>query len=300
MKFFKKRETIVENISFFAIMAAINIVFVLLSGVLPPLMFLLVFILPATSTVVTLLCWKKYYIVYCLVTIGLCLLCSFGIYMYDTFFYVIPSLITGFIFGIMIEKQMPAIHILTLTTILQYILIFLTFIILDKILPSFDFFDRLYNMFGLQDFAYKSEFFHIFSFLIAAIQNLFTYGLIYFCLKNLNYNFNLENDKYIYSNIFSILASLLAIVGYFWCNQLLFIAIFVSLYYFVFQLINLIMTKKKVIIGLIIGLFVCMLFCYPLLYSYPKKPLSAVLFLILIVPLNILDLCNNTLLKRQG
>lgn len=300
MKFFKKKETLVENISFFAIMAAINVVFVLLSAVLPPLMFLIVFILPLTSTIVTLLCWKKYFIVYCIVTIGLCLLASFGIYLYDTFFYVIPSLITGFIFGIMIEKNTPFIHVLVVTTIIQYLLTLLSFIILDKILPNFDFFSRIINVFGLQNFKFKSVFFNSFIFILAGIQNLFTFLVIYFGLIKLNYDINLQNEKAIYINIGSLLASVLAIVGYFIYAPLVYVGIFLSLYYFVYQSINSVLNKNKImIIGLGVLIIITM-FTYPLLYKQTIKPLSVILLLILIGPLNILDVCNNTLLKQQA
>ena len=299
MKFFNKKETIVENISFFSIMSAINVIFVMLTAIFPPLMFLIVFILPLTSAVVTLLCKKKYYFIYFIVTVGLCLLCSFGIYMYDTFFYVIPALITGLIFGILIEKNVPPIHILTVTTIIQYVLTILTFIILDKILPSFDFFSRLYNIFGLNNFKFKAEFFHIFCFLLASIQNLFSFVFIYYFLKRFQFSFNLKNDNKLLINIGSFCASILAIIGYFFYSPLVYIGIFLSMFYFVYQTIELILTKNKSLIISLVVMFIIMLFAYPLLYSYPKRPLAIILLLILIGPVNILDLCNNTLLKRQ-
>ena len=99
MALFKKRETLVQNIAYMAIMAAINVIFVLLTALLPPLMFLMVFVLPLTSAVVTLFCKKRYFPIYFIVTIGLCMLASFGIYIFDTFFYVLPALISGFFFG---------------------------------------------------------------------------------------------------------------------------------------------------------------------------------------------------------
>ena len=100
MEIFKKRETVTQNIAYMAIMSAINIIFVLLSNLVPGLLFLLVLILPLTSTVVTLYCKKVYYPVYAITTLGLCLAVAGGFSIFDALIYVFPSLIVGFVFGV--------------------------------------------------------------------------------------------------------------------------------------------------------------------------------------------------------
>ena len=90
-----KRETLVQNIAYMAIMAAINVVFVLITTLVPALLFLMIFVLPLTSTMVTLLCKKKYFPIYAVATIGLCMVVTLW-KIDDTIFYVIPSIITGF------------------------------------------------------------------------------------------------------------------------------------------------------------------------------------------------------------
>ena len=101
MSVFKKKETIVENMTYMGLMAAINVVFVLLTTFVPFLFFLIVFVLPLTSTIVALHCNKKYFPIYAFATIGLCLLVTIW-KIDDTLFYIIPSIITGFLFAIMI------------------------------------------------------------------------------------------------------------------------------------------------------------------------------------------------------
>ena len=103
-----------------AIMAAINVVFILLATFLPYLYFLLLFLLPLTSTFVMVFCEKRYYIIYSLATIGLCFLASFN-NIGDTFFYIIPSILTGAITGLLIEKQFNGIWIIILTSLIQFI-----------------------------------------------------------------------------------------------------------------------------------------------------------------------------------
>ena len=175
MTLFQKKETIVQNIAYMAIMAAINVIFVLLTAILPPLMFLIVFILPLTSATVTLFCKKRFFPIYFVVTVALCLLVTSGIYIFDTFFYVIPSLITGFIFGILVEQKVPSIYIILISTVVQFVITFLTFIIMNKIIAEINFIDTLLAMFGLSDFVFKGVFAAIFLYSLASIQTVFTY-----------------------------------------------------------------------------------------------------------------------------
>ena len=88
-----KRETLIQNIAYMALMAAINVIFVLLTTLVPVLMFLIIIVLPLTSTMVTLLCKKKYFPIYAIATIALCMIVTIW-KIDDTIFYVIPSIIT--------------------------------------------------------------------------------------------------------------------------------------------------------------------------------------------------------------
>ena len=105
MGIFKKRETLTQNIAFMGIMAAINVVFVLLTTFVPLLFVLIVFVLPLTSTMVALHCNKKFFPIYAVATIGLCLICTIW-KIDDTLFYVIPSIISGFVFALLAERKL--------------------------------------------------------------------------------------------------------------------------------------------------------------------------------------------------
>lgn len=297
---FKKRETVVQNIAYLALMAAINVIFVLLTAVLPPLMFILIFILPLASAVVTIFCKKRYFPIYFIVTTGLCLLATCGIYIYDTFFYVIPSMITGFVFGLMIEKKVNGIHVLTATTAIQYVLTLLTFIILSAIVPNINFFDVLLNMFGLSNFEFKEVFVHVFCFLLASIQMLFTYVIIKFEIRKLGFEINLNDNFRFTTNIISLALLILAISAYFYYAPLVYIFIFVALFYFIYQSIELILSKKipnYIILGSIILLSV---FIFAMLYSYPIKPLAIVLLCIPLGLVNLVHFINNYFTKTEN
>lgn len=297
---FKKRETLTQNIAYMALMAGINVIFVLLTALFPPLMFLMLFILPLASTVVTIFCKKKYYPIYFIVTVGLCLLTTFGIYIYDTFFYVIPSLITGFVFGVMIEKKVSAIKILAATNLLQFGLTLLTFYLLDIILPNMKFTDVIINMFGLQSFPYQLVFLYVFGYLISVIQNLFTYFIIKIEIKKLGISINLLSQYHFIDEIIVFIGAGLSIICYFYYAPLCYIfALFVSLFT-IYQVLTISLSKKIIPIILLIASATISIFIFAFLYQYTVRPLSIVLINIPIGLINLVAIFNNSLLTRQN
>ena len=152
MQFFKKRETLVQNISYMALMAAINVVFVLLTTFIPYLFFLIVFVLPLTSTIVMLFCKKRYFIIYALATLSLCLLITIS-NIGDTLFYVLPSIITGAVFGLMLERGINNTWIIIINTMIQAIITYASFPIIS-LFTGINVIDAFVNLFKLGDFKY--------------------------------------------------------------------------------------------------------------------------------------------------
>lgn len=284
MAFFKKRETLVQNIAYMAIMAAINVIFVLLTAILPPLMFLIVFVLPLTSAVVTLFCKKRYFPIYAVVTVALCLLATFGIYIYDTFFYVIPSLITGFVFGLLIEKKVPAIYIIVSSTALQYVLSFLTFLTLYLILPDINFIDALLSIFGLANFVYKDVFIHLFLFTLASIQTTFAYFILKREVKKLGFEVVEEIKLHYLLFAFVVLIDVLALVMVFIYPPLVYVFIVMNLPFMVYEIISLIYERKKAIYIVMVIALVISISIFVGFYTLIPHPLG----IILVAPMQIL------------
>lgn len=277
MPLFKKRETIVQNIAYMAIMAAINVIFVLLTAVLPPLMFLIIFVLPLTSAVVTLFCKKRYFPIYFISTIALCLIVTSGIYIFDTFFYVIPSLITGFVFGFLIEKNVPSLYTMVISILVQYVITYLTFILLDNIFPELNFIDALLSIFGLSSFTFKDVFVHIFLYFLAAAQTVFTYAFLKSEVIKLGFTFNLEIKIYFIPLIIELSSLIIAIIMMFVYVPLCYIFIFICFPIVVYQIIELLYAKQKIIyVLLVVYIFVSALL-FALLYPLVAHPLSIIL-----------------------
>ena len=277
MALFKKRETLVQNIAYMAIMAAINVIFVLLTALLPPLMFLMVFVLPLTSAVVTLFCKKRYFPIYAIVTVGLCLLTTSAIYIYDTFFYVIPSLITGFVFGLMIEKKVPAIYIIVGSTALQYLLSFLTFLILDIILPEINFIDALLGIFGLANFTFKDCFIHLFLYTLASIQTVFAYFILKREVKKLGFEVVVDIKLHYLLFAIGIFIDALALIMVFVYSPLVYVFIVMNLPFMVYEIISLLYTRKTSIYIMLVATLVISVVIFVACYTLIPHPLGVIL-----------------------
>lgn len=277
MQLFQKRETLVQNIAYMAIMAAINVIFVLLTAILPPLMFLIIFVLPLTSTVVTLFCKKRYFPIYFVVTIGLCLLTTSAIYIFDTFFYVLPSMITGFIFGLLIEKRVPAIYIISISSIVQYVITYLTFIILGALVTNMNFIDALLNIFGLANFQFKEVFAHVFLYFLSVAQTAFTYAFLKGEVKKLGFEFNLEIKLYYLLPIFTVLSLALSVSLMYVYPPLSFIFILISFPLVIYQMIFLLFEKRNFIYVLLVVFILIGGLLFALCYPLVPRPMSIVL-----------------------
>ncbi len=293
MGIFKKRETAVQNIAYMAIMAAINLLFVLISNLLPVLLLLLVFILPLTSTIVTVFCKKRYYPIYFLATLGLCLAIAGGFNIFDTIVYVFPSLITGFIFGLTIEKQLPAILTITINTVVQFCLSILTLYVLEKIITNLSYETTLVSIFGLSDFAYKHTFAILFIYIISLIQTVLAYVIIVYEINKFQITVNLSGKYSFVNNLIEILSGSLAILSYFFYKDWALIFVLIPLPIFVYQIIKLSLARSilnYVLLGASILIFA---FMFSFLYAYVSSPNQLILVYILIGLVTIIDFFTN-------
>ena len=298
MALFKKRETLVQNIAYMAIMAAINVIFVLMTALLPPLMFVMVFVLPLTSAVVTLFCKKRYFPIYAIATVGLCLLTTSAIYIYDTFFYVIPSLITGFVFGLLIEKKVPAIYIIVSSTALQYLLSFLTFLTLDLILPEINFIDALLSIFGLSDFAFKDCFIHLFLYTLASIQTVFAYFILKKEVKKLGFEVVLDVKLHYLLFAIGIFIDVLALIMVFVYPPLVYVFVVMNLPFMIYEIVSLVYSRKTLIYILLVATLVVSIIIFVACYTLIPHPLGVILLAPMQVLYGGIYFANNLFLNK--
>ena len=118
MKFIYERKTLTKSIPLMALMAAINVIISELAALSIVASIFLILILPLTSAIVELCCKDRYFPIYAVATFGL----SIGLTFWNldtTIFYVLPSIITGYIFGLLAKHKTPTVWVIISATLAQ-------------------------------------------------------------------------------------------------------------------------------------------------------------------------------------
>lgn len=121
---FKKRETLLQNLAFMAIIAAINVIAIALAALFPIAGVFIFILLPFFSAMVANICKWRYYPIYAIATIGVALAATFW-NTATTIFYLFPSIITGFLFALPSRLKLKDIYTILLTSVAQCGLIYL-------------------------------------------------------------------------------------------------------------------------------------------------------------------------------
>ena len=296
MALFKKKTTLVHHITYMGIMAAINLIFIILATFVPPLMFLLILLLPFASTVVSYYCLKRYYIIYAVATICLCLLCSFNIS--DTIFYVVPAVVTGFVLGLLLEKKVHPFWLVLSSTIINAALTY-AFIPLINLISNTDIVLSLLTIFKLQDFAYKTELVYVSIFVISLMQCVLSLFVILSDAKKIGIEINTRLDYFAYYIIGLELAIVLAITFSFFFLPLGLVFICISFCFGGFLLIELAFSKKLWVYLALGGAILAMVFVFAIFYKSLNPPYGIVLTVIFPLAIGAISFLNNCLLKRS-
>ena len=206
MRLFKKQESIVQNMVYIGLLVAVNAVFVILTYFVPFLLFVLVFVLPLCSVIISYYCKKVYFPIYFVVVTAICLLIDLP----DTIFYVIPSLITGFIFGLFVDKKIQPIFIIIIASIVQFG-ISLSFIPLIKLISGRDIIYDMSSLFKLNDFEYLEYIVVPFIFFVAFAQVFISYLVMHSELVKFGITFNEDKTNLYILDLIAIGCGLLLV-----------------------------------------------------------------------------------------
>lgn len=299
MAIFKKRETLVQNISYMALMAAINVVFVLLTTFIPYLFFLIVFVLPLTSTIVMLFCKKRYFVIYALATLGLCLLITIS-NIGDTLFYVLPSIITGAIFGIMIEKEINNTWIIILNTLIQSVLTYISFPIIT-LFTGINVIDTFVNLFKLKDFAYVDFIVPIFVFFLSLMQVIISFMVIKDEVEKISHKTN-DSITFKDETLFVIisLALIISIIIFpFFYGPASYLALCLLIYFSIIETIAGFLKMNKTL-SIILGLsLIVSFFLFSAFYSSIKAPYSLLLIGLFFILPEIISYTYSLIVKHK-
>ena len=275
MKLFSKRETLLQNMALMGIMAAINIIVAVIAAFVPVISLFLVLILPLSSTLVEIYCKDRYYPIYALATIGLALVATMW-NMETTIFYVIPSILTGYIFGSMSKKNIPAIYSIICATAVQTG-VTIGFIPLINFLFDVNIVETFLVFFKVNMFFYVEDFVLAFIFVISLIQTALSYAIISQEIKKFGFE-ERDNDKYqiIYQGL-CMLFALLEIPFAFFYVPVAFLCMMFSIYFAAFILADFIYDKKWFAFGLCAAGVLINVIVFVSAYSYLDGSLAGLL-----------------------
>ena len=295
MRPFKKQETIVQNIAYMGIMAAINVVFVIMTYFIPFLLFVLVFVLPLCSAIISYYCKKIYFPIYFVVVVAICLVIDLS----DTIFYVIPSLITGFFFGLCIEKRIPSIFTISIVSIFQFG-ISLASIPLIELITNRNIVDDMVSMFKLTDYVYINYVKYTFIFFISFVQTMLTYLVMRSELVKLGMNFNIIVEKTIVLDVVNIASIGVSILMAFLVPEISYIFLLFALILTFYRILSFDFKNNRICI-IELGIIVLItIFFVAILYNSIIKPLGLLLFGIFPVLISIAYIINICLLSKRN
>lgn len=103
---FNKKNTLIRAICFMSFFVAINVLCSFLTVVAPLASVILIIFLPLTSAVVEVNVKDRWFPIYAFATIGLSIVVTLSSIDF-TIFYIIPSIFTGYIFGLSLKHGIP-------------------------------------------------------------------------------------------------------------------------------------------------------------------------------------------------
>jgi len=247
MAIFKKKTTPIGNITYMALMAAINVIFILLTTWIPVLFILLVFILPLASTIVAYFCQKKYFIIYAVATIAVCSLVSFWD-IGNVLFYVIPSIVSGLIFGVLIDKGISPIFIIISGVLAQIVLSYVA-IPLIYLLYQRNIVTDFAAIVSLQNYSYLEYLQTIFICVLAIVQQTLSFMIIIEELNKIKINpLFLRKDDIIISFL-TLFFIAFSVVFAFIYPEISYLGMMFSLMLAFYSIGVLIVTRKKWIVA---------------------------------------------------
>lgn len=295
MAFFQKKTTLVHNITYMAIMTAINLIFIVLDTYVPFLMFLLILVLPFISAVVSYFCQKRYYIIYAVASIGLCMIFN----IIDTVFYIVPAICSGFVIGLLLDKKMHPFWMVLSSTLIEVVLTY-AFIPLINLIGNTDIIETFFTIFKLTKFPYKAELMHLFILFVALTQCSLTHFILLTEIKKMGIETHTRVASFgpfIIGLLTSLIIGLIFALTY-TPLSLAFIAL--TFYFAIFLMFDLAICKKPVTYICLSVLLTASLVIFLLMYSKTVKPLGFVWFGLFPLSAAISSFVNYYLLKDKS
>lgn len=291
-----KKQTLIRTICFMSFFVAINVICSFLTTVLPLLSILLIIFLPLTSAVVEVMCKDRWFPIYAFATIGLSIVVS--LHSIDfTIFYIVPSIFTGYIFGLFSKKNFPAMFAIFFATVIQTGLSF-AFIPLLQIITGSNLIDTFAKIFGISDRFWFDNLILLFFFLIALIQIILSFIVVKNELEKFGQKSTWKLNQVNFANYSVLGCTILSVVFSFFYTPMMFLFIGVAYYFVVFVVAEQLQTNSTKCL-ILDGTFVFIsMLLYAILNKYIKEEFE---FLLMLTPALLISLTSilDSFLKKS-
>ncbi len=297
MSWFYKKETLIRTICFMSFFVAINVVCSFLTTVLPLLSIVLIIFLPLTSAIVEVMCKDRWFPIYAVATIGLSIVVSLSSIDF-TIFYIVPSIFTGYIFGLFSKHNLPNMFAIFFATIIQTALSF-AFIPLLQLITGSNLIDVFVKILKISDrFWFDSVILLIF-FLVALIQVILSFIVVQNELNKFGQKSDCKYNQERVAAFSTIGFALLSAIFSFFYMPLCYLFIGIAYYFKVIVVIFQVQAKNKIClitdgVSLLIGIVL-----YAALNQFIKDEVEFALFAITPGLISIISICYSFLKKSE-
>ena len=238
---------------------AINVISAFLTTTLPLLSVFLIIFLPLTSALVEVMCKDRWFPIYAFATIGLSIVVSLHSIDY-TLFYIIPSIFTGYIFGLFAKKNLPAFLSIFIAAVFQMILSFFMIKILEAI-TGINIVHVIGKIIGISGSFWFQSLFLSALFFIGLVQAVLSFIVVENELSKLGQKIQTVYNYRFYIEIASLVSAFLSVIFIF--TFLTIGLLFLSFsFYFCICLIILDVYKKNKICLILYGITIFINICF--------------------------------------
>lgn len=297
MSWFYKKETLIRTICFMSFFVAINVVCSFLTTVLPLLSIALIIFLPLTSAIVEVMCKDRWFPIYAVATIGLSIVVSLSSIDF-TIFYIVPSIFTGYIFGLFSKRNLPNMFAIFFATIIQTILSF-AFIPLLQLITGSNLIDVFVKILRISDRFWFDSVILLLFFSVALIQVILSFIVVQNELSKFGQRSECKYNQERIAAFSTIGLALLSAIFSFFYMPLCYLFVCIAYYFAVFVVIFQVQNKNKNCliadgVALLIGIVL-----YAALNQFIKDETEFALFAITPGIISIVSICYSFLKKSE-
>ena len=207
MESFYKKSTLIRTICFMAFFVAINVILSFVAVYAPLVSIILIIFLPLTSAVVEINCKDRWFPIYALATIGLSIVVSLSQIDF-TLFYVVPSIISGYIFGLFQKKNLPDMFSIFFAAIFQTGFS-LAFIPLFNLISGTNFVEIFAKILKISDKNTFISWLACILFLMSLVQTILSFIVVKNELQKMGAKTDKKRDDY----LFGIIAFIVSVIN---------------------------------------------------------------------------------------